>query len=158
MIFIEFKHEILYTEYQYVYQQFMVSLPVVVEKYRFFRYRFQMINPVLILRVVSPIILKHAEHVVNNIYPEIKHDYFNESTQYIYKKYISGITRGVAELKQEEFVNEKARRLFLYEELCIPVCPEAFEPISRNEASYYKTGRKLANSYIRENANGAVFL
>nr|EER7329414.1 type III secretion system effector cysteine methyltransferase NleE [Escherichia coli] len=69
-----------------------------------------MINPVTNTQGVSPINTKHAEHVVKNIYPKIKHDYFNESPNIYDKKYISGITRGVAELKQEEFVNEKARR------------------------------------------------
>lgn len=93
-----------------------------------------MINPVTNTQGVSPINTKYAEHVVKNIYPEIKHDYFNESPNIYDKKYISGITRGVAELKQEEFVNEKARR-FSYMKTMYSVCPEAFEPISRNEAS-----------------------
>ncbi|EJN9636089.1 type III secretion system effector cysteine methyltransferase NleE [Escherichia coli] len=93
-----------------------------------------MINPVTNTQGVSPINTKHAEHVVKNIYPKIKHDYFNESPNIYDKKYISGITRGGAELKQEEFVNEKARR-FSYMKTMYSVCPEAFEPISRNEAS-----------------------
>ncbi|EEZ8198573.1 T3SS effector protein NleE, partial [Escherichia coli] len=53
-----------------------------------------MINPVTNTQGVSPINTKYAEHVVKNIYPEIKHDYFNESPNIYDKKYISGITRG----------------------------------------------------------------
>ncbi|EFF0801362.1 type III secretion system effector cysteine methyltransferase NleE [Escherichia albertii] len=93
-----------------------------------------MINPVTNAQSVPSINTKHAEHVVKNIYPEIEHNYFNEPPNIYDKKYISGITRGVAELKQEEFINEKARRL-TYMQAMYSVCPEEFQPISRNEAS-----------------------
>ncbi|STK09985.1 T3SS effector NleE [Escherichia coli] len=66
-----------------------------------------MINPVTNTQGVSPINTKYAEHVVKNIYPEIKHDYFNESPNIYDKKYISGITRGVAELNRKNLLTRK---------------------------------------------------
>ncbi|EKF2657250.1 type III secretion system effector cysteine methyltransferase OspZ, partial [Shigella sonnei] len=93
-----------------------------------------MISPIKNIKNVFPINTANTEYIVRNIYPRVEHGYFNESPNIYGKKYISGITRSMAQLKIEEFINEKSRRLNYMKTMYSP-CPEDFQPISRDEAS-----------------------
>ncbi|EFP9010457.1 type III secretion system effector cysteine methyltransferase OspZ [Shigella boydii] len=93
-----------------------------------------MISPIKNIKNVFPINTANTEYIVRNIYPRVEHGYFNESPNIYDKKYISGITRSMAQLKIEEFINEKSRRLNYMKTMYSP-CPEDFQPISRDEAS-----------------------
>ncbi|EFW9893486.1 T3SS effector protein NleE, partial [Shigella flexneri] len=93
-----------------------------------------MISPIKNIKNVFPINTANTEYIVRNIYPRVEHGYFNESPNIYDKKYISGITRSMAQLKIEEFINEKSRRLNYMKTMYSP-CPEDFQPISRAEAS-----------------------
>ncbi|EHO9656571.1 NleE/OspZ family T3SS effector cysteine methyltransferase, partial [Escherichia coli] len=82
-----------------------------------------MINPVTNTQGVSPINTKHAEHVVKNIYPKIKHDYFNESPNIYDKKYISG-KRPMGQFSVDSLYNPDLHALCELPDICCKIFPK----------------------------------